>query len=256
MPKKKLKNIREAGFIPGIYNYCDRWCERCDHKTHCMSFVMGKKMEERGGFNLDEEMVQEDENVWARLKNVFESTYEVLHELAEERGMNVEDIYASENIDKEFWGEDYENVDIKGTRENVVIENSDIIRICLIYQDLADKCLEKSFELLDDKGKESDEALDVIDWYQDLMQAKMRRALYGYYHADTGLEQKEDYNGSAKVALIAIDRSVESWKILLSYGEEIHREMMQILVVLEQLKKDIKFQFPDAEKFQRPGFEV
>ena len=47
-------------------------------------------------------------SIWARLKEVFESTYEVLHELAEERGLNVEDIYASENIDREFWGEDYE----------------------------------------------------------------------------------------------------------------------------------------------------
>ena len=73
-----------------------------------MSFVMGKKIEEKGGFNFEREGHREDESIWARLKEVFESTYEVLHELAEERGLDVEDIYASENIDREFWGEDYE----------------------------------------------------------------------------------------------------------------------------------------------------
>ena len=92
----------DVGFIPGIYNYCDRWCEKCEQQLRCMSFVMGKKIEEKGGFNFEREGHREDESIWARLKEVFESTYEVLHELAEERGLNVEDIYASENIDREL----------------------------------------------------------------------------------------------------------------------------------------------------------
>ena len=86
----------DVGFIPGIYNYCDRWCEKCEQQLRCMSFVMGKKIEEKGGFNFEREGHREDESIWARLKEVFESTYEVLHELAEERGLDVEDIYASE----------------------------------------------------------------------------------------------------------------------------------------------------------------
>lgn len=225
---------------------------------HCMSFVMGKKIEERGGFDFDEEIAHEDENVWARLKNVFESTYEVLHEVAKERGIDVEDIYISENIDKEFWGEDYENDEGKGTRDDLMIENSDIIRICLIYEDLADKCLERVFEMLDERKENREEindALEIVNWYQDLIQAKMRRALHGYYHADDShQEEKEDYDGSAKVALISIDRSEKSWNILQPYCYEVRREIMQLLVVLEQLKKDIKFQFPEAENFQRPGF--
>lgn len=260
VPKKKLKKMKDAGFIPGIYNYCDRWCEKCDQKLHCMSFVMGKRIEEKGGFKFDEEISQEEENVWARLKDVFESTYEVLHELAKERGIDVEDIYASENIDREFWGEDYENMALKGDRDNLMIEDSDIVRICLIYEDLCDKCLEKIFEILDeklgeDKGREIDEALETVGWYQDLMQSKMRRALHGYYHVGSCGEEREDYNGSAKVALIAVRRSEEAWKVLVPYCSEMKREILQLLVVLSQLKKDILFQFPEAENFCRPGFE-
>lgn len=67
---------------------------------------MGKRIEEKGGFNFGQEVGQEEESIWSRLKNIFESTYEVLHELAEEQGIEVEDIYASENISKEFWGEE------------------------------------------------------------------------------------------------------------------------------------------------------
>lgn len=262
--KKKLKKVTEVGFIPGIYNYCDRWCEKCNQKSHCMSYAMGKKIEERGGFNFDEEITREDDNVWARLKDVFESTYEVLHELAEERGIDIEDIYASENIDREFWGEDYENSEQKGDAGDLVVEASDIIRICLIYEDMADKCLEKIFELLDDReenesedvsGNRMEETLDVINWYLDLIQAKMRRALYGVHRGHKGRDNKEDCNGSAKVALIAIDRSVEAWKTMMICYPGYVRDISHILVVLKQLSSDIENEFKDSRAFVRPGFE-
>lgn len=264
MSKKKLKKISELGFIPGIYNYCDRWCERCEHCAQCMSFAMGKKIEEKGGFNFDDEVTRDDENVWVRLKEVFESTYEVLHELAEERGIDIEDIYTSENIDKEFWGDDYESGENKDA-DDLLVESSDIIRVCLIYENLADRCLEKIFEALEERDdnegdkvseKGVDDALDIINWYLDLVQAKMRRALYGYYRVKkSGREDEDDYNGSAKVALIAIDRMMPAWKTIAAYCPGNVREISHLIVVLEQLEHDIERQFKEARCFLRPGFE-
>ena len=253
--------MTEVGFIPGIYNYCDRWCEKCEQRLHCMSFVMGKKIEEKGGFNFDREASRDEESIWNRLKDVFESTYEVLHELAEERGIDVEDIYASENINKEFWGEDFENR-AKGEHCNSQVEASDIIRICMIYEDLADKCLEKIFQILDKKEKTPkpkpvDDALEAVNWYLDLIQAKMRRALYGYFYQKSyGKRESEDYNGSAKVALIAIERSITGWQVIREAFYDYQREAGHLLVVLEQLLKDVVKQFPKAREFQRPGFDL
>ncbi len=229
----------DVGFIPGIYNYCDRWCEKCEQQLRCMSFVMGKKIEEKGGFNFEREGHREDESIWARLKEVFESTYEVLHELAEERGLDVEDIYASENIDREFWGEDYEGT----PREQVYqkLESSDLLRICSIYEYWADKCLEQLYEIINDKEKNEllEEALEVVGWYPDLIQAKIRRALYGYhYHTANKSKTTEDYNGSAKVALIGVERSIENWKIIQPLCPAYQKEISHLLVVLEQLRSD------------------
>jgi len=36
----------EENFIPGIYNYCDRWCERCLYTDRCRVFVMEKEFTE------------------------------------------------------------------------------------------------------------------------------------------------------------------------------------------------------------------
>lgn len=226
-----------------------------------MSFVMGKKIEERGGFNFDREISRgEDESIWSRLKDVFESTYEVLHELARERGVKVEDIYASENIDREFWGDDYENLP-QGMNYDVMVEGADVVRVCAIYEYLADKCLEKLYEPLDErkkdiKGDPVDEALEVINWYLDLIQAKMRRALHGLYRNSKDRKDSDDYNASAKVALIAIDRTVKGWKIMENYFPAFQKEIGHLFVILDQLETDIENSFPAARTFLRPGFEI
>jgi len=33
----------EKRFIPGIYNYCDRWCERCPQTSHCLNFSISEE---------------------------------------------------------------------------------------------------------------------------------------------------------------------------------------------------------------------
>ena len=40
MDKDKLIEMaKNPDLIPGIYNYCDRWCERCAFTSHCLTFL-------------------------------------------------------------------------------------------------------------------------------------------------------------------------------------------------------------------------
>ncbi|MDE7374477.1 MAG: hypothetical protein K2M86_04015, partial [Odoribacter sp.] len=178
-----------------------------------------------------------------------ESTFEVLREVAIERGMKVEDIYTSEQIDREFWEEEFGAV----FREEQP-EDSDILRICQIYEYWAERCLEKVMKL---SGHERlGEDLEVVSWYLDLMQAKMRRALNGYaLRREPGRRKVSEYNGLAKVALISIELSEASWKNIRKYFAECAAEIGHLLVMLEQLRVDIERLFPNAREFQRPGFE-
>ena len=38
-----LKMANNPDFIPGIYNYCDRWCEHCPFTLRCMVYAMEKE---------------------------------------------------------------------------------------------------------------------------------------------------------------------------------------------------------------------
>lgn len=129
--------------------------------------------------------------------------------------------------------------------------------MCLIYEYLAEKCLEKIFIFLEDReDKTFDDVLEVVNWYLDLIQVKMRRALYAYYNLQEAIPRKGgDYNGVAKVALLSVDHSVVAWKRLRKGCLNYKREIGHLLVVLEQLRVDIEKEFPYAREFRRPGFE-
>ena len=44
MRKEDLKRLAEnPDFISGIYNYCDRWCERCPFTARCMNFALERE---------------------------------------------------------------------------------------------------------------------------------------------------------------------------------------------------------------------
>jgi hypothetical protein len=38
MTSKRLKQLAaNPRHIPGVYNYCDRWCERCPLTSRCLT---------------------------------------------------------------------------------------------------------------------------------------------------------------------------------------------------------------------------
>lgn len=268
-----MKTEVEAGYIPGIYEFCDRWCDRCTLREKCMSYAIGRKLEQKGDFDFEEEMAREEDNsnIWIRFKNLFESTYVVLQQLADEKGIDFEDLCHSENINKEALMKDYDMEVIQQDDEaELYIESSDITKIVLIYEELSERCLEVIYELIDEKDKQKtvggntvedtriENELDIISWYVDILESKTRRALFGYFMYYDALEEggkKSDFNGSAKVALLAIEYTLKAWENIRSSFKDLDREISHIQVVLKQLVQDIEKQFPKAREFRRPGFD-
>lgn len=39
-PKRLKQLAANPEHIPGVYNYCDRWCERCPLTRRCLNFAM------------------------------------------------------------------------------------------------------------------------------------------------------------------------------------------------------------------------
>ncbi|MFH1719968.1 MAG: hypothetical protein ABIF19_21650 [Planctomycetota bacterium] len=95
---------------------------------------------------------------------------------------------------------------------------------------------------------------EIIRWYQDFIYAKLARAIRG------SLEDYEpgsnDSNGSAKIALIAIDRSIVAWRQMSEHFQQHKDDIPDILVHLDRLRKKTQDVFPSARAFVRPGFDL
>ncbi len=66
---------------------------------------------------------------------------------------------------------------------------------------------------------------------------------------------KDDSDATAKVALIAVERSINAWASLLKLFKNNENDILDILVILKKIEKLAKNEFPDAMKFIRPGLD-
>jgi hypothetical protein len=65
----------------------------------------------------------------------------------------------------------------------------------------------------------------------------------------------QDANGSAKVALLGIERSLAAWATLRRRFPD-HEDIILALGTLKRLLRQVEAAFPNARAFRRPGFDT
>ena len=101
-------------------------------------------------------------------------------------------------------------------------------------------------------------ALDIVSWDAFLIGGKIHRALDGRDRAAAGELQDDDpvqndWNGSAKVALISIGRSAAAWDVIAAATGD--GEASRLAGEMRSFGREVERAFPDAWRFLRPGFD-
>jgi hypothetical protein len=261
MNKKDIQKItRNPDFISGIHNYCDRWCERCAFTQRCACFAL-----EQEQFAAPEDKDFQNKQFWDKLGEIFQVTYDMLTDLAKQKGFDLDAI-------------EYETIEKKEQELNETAQALDCSIMSKEYITLVKKWFDASHSVFKEKAeefktmaaiglsksqvkKEFDDlsnVVDVIRWYQYQIHVKIIRAVKGLIE-DRLEPEEDDYpkdsDGSAKVALLGIDRSISAWGKVLSYFPDQEDELLKILVLLERLRRKTEKEFPNARVFVRPGFD-
>ena len=261
MDKQDLKRMAEdPNYIPGIYNYCNRWCERCPFTARCMNFAMGEEY-----FPDQEARDINNAAFWDQMHEMFEATLGLIREMAEEAGLDLDAL----EVDEE-WAAHEEQM-----QEDA--RNHPLARAAEAYTEQAIAWYEGAHDLFQEKedalnrtvrlglaeARPEEEAaaildaVEVIHWYQYQIHVKILRALHG--DMEEPLEilagMPRDADGSAKVALIGIDHSIAAWRTLWTHFPDQEDAFLPILVHLERLRRNLEAAFPDARAFFRPGFD-
>jgi hypothetical protein len=70
-------------FISGIYNYCDRWCERCSFTSRCRNY-------ERTDDLSPEQQDINNNRFWEDIAANFEQAVIMIRDAAKERGIDID----------------------------------------------------------------------------------------------------------------------------------------------------------------------
>lgn len=244
--EKLLKEIvQDPQIISGIHNYCDRWCERCTHTVHCSVYRMEETMKEkRQGNERKEFKEQDDENkdFWHEVETMLNVAAKMLQDMMKEMDIDPNDL-----PDEPFERDDPEN-------EKAVILSRQYTMDVGDWLKAKSKEIAKVHELYtnigEEKAHEIADAFEVIQYYFMLVSTKTYRC-----HLQADDEYMDDALGSAKIAIIVIDRSTASWLKVMEYFPKWEDDILGFLKQLSAVKKLILNHLPNAMEFKRPGFD-
>ena len=268
-------------FISGIHNYCDRWCERCQFTSKCAVYAI-----EQADPDTDDSSARDitNEKFWRKMHEIFQLTADLVSDWAAKNGVDLQSLDCEEAAaehDREV--EEAQRDELSQAAHAYADSVGDWFknepnRETAIYDDSTGA----SESVADDITVA--EAIDVIRWYQFFIAVKTFRAISGSnrfagrevedealsfdcfsneagddedldYDAVLMRSAKMDSHGSAKVALVAIARSMAAWRSLQISLPEKSDTIQPLLVELDQLRRSLEARFPRVREFIRPGFD-
>jgi hypothetical protein len=260
MERDALENKdNDSKHIAGIYNYCDRWCERCPFTARCLNFEMSEeKFGDLEGGDITNEVF------WQKLSETLQETMAMLKEMAEEKGIDLDTLDVEAEADLR---------DRQGDTSVVHL----ITHMARSYINTVEEWFDENIYILEDDPNESAslslpdsyrshhradtvsliDSVEVIRWYQHQIYVKLQRALHSARNEEFEILNgfPKDSDGSTKVALIGIDRSVSAWGKMIKFFPNQEESIVDIIVHLERLRRRTENEFPEARAFIRPGFD-
>lgn len=221
------------GFIVGVYNYCDRWCERCAFTGRCRVFADEQRMAfELAGTGMATQTPggRDSTPVLRSLGALVATMEEMPDDLTAVSGNDEEERTRWPRLTDE---------------ESALVE-----RVMAVGERLWNAAVPEP--PADDPQLK--DAIATIHHFAFFLCPKVHRALEGRERCEEdGLQS--DALGSAKVALLAIEQVSDAWLRLAEGGVVAVTAAAPVLTELQAIARELERRFPRARDFVRPGFD-
>lgn len=261
--KDRVLDPDDPHFISGIHHYCDRWCERCLFSHRCFKFAYTGRLLGTADTPPKRRVTQ---TVFDALSRVLSEARHDLELAARKLASSTDDhklvanVAVEKRIQRRALRAGARETKAAHTYARMVDEwfNNELQLPLRYIRSLETRVRDGSLTVTDAKGDlvRLNESVEVIRWHQQLIYVKLCRAFTSRIEEEraTGRSPK-DSDGSAKVALLSVDFSIEAWSQLCDMFPVKSDSVLEILVHLDRLRRMIVTQFPRARRFTRPGFD-
>jgi hypothetical protein len=230
--------------IDSISSYCDRWCERCRFTSRCSAYAV------HAALGMCGDMQEAVELATGAPRDVH-----ALPAGADADGSSA-DLEVIESGVETAVRETLERETARWAwiRSTPLMKRATELAIAAYrwFESPSNSVAASTDQLLV-------EALEIVRWDSTFVGAKLARALRGRDRRDDRDVEDDDsavqndWNGSAKVALISLQRSEAAWQAIAEATRD--PDAAALATDTADLRREVEQMFPDARRFIRPGFD-
>ncbi|QIP11861.1 hypothetical protein G8759_04050 [Spirosoma aureum] len=249
----------QSDLIPGIYNYCDAWCERCLFTSRCQSFQIQHETGLTNRPNAGDDLVQQLTEALNLTRKYVENLTRVQNLTDKDRPTNEQALALEEKAVR--------RIDNQGHVVSKLASN--YLRTTGLWLDEEKGLLEQAGQqqIRDvELGLRTQEeampvlhslkdAWEMIRWYRTLIPVKTQSALRALAEPTHDSQLTTYHLGKAKLVLVSIDRSLLAWQTIIQFFPEKTDDLLDLMALLSRLRRELETLLPDARAFQRPGLD-
>ncbi len=243
--------------IDGIYNFCDAWCERCLFTQRCRSYQIQYKN--------SSQPTDPSVTLVQQLTEALTLTKQYLDQA--KKNQTPEGLTPAE---QQMLEEEAIPVHFQAEQEAITQFARDYLR-------QTGDWLRDEKGLLEQAGQQQlhevqlgirtetealvglnalKDAWEMIKWYRTLIPVKTASALRAFSDSNQYARLNDYYMGKAKLILVSVNRSHLAWQTVLAHYPDKTDELLDMLVLLNRISREMETLFPDARTFQRPGLDT
>ena len=227
--------------IDFISAYCDGWCERCAYTSRCSSFAVRAALAMCGD-----------------ARDAIELAVGAPHPVEPQAGAGPSDgLDSLANV--ELNDEELAEFCRRHKARDHQVRSTPVMQSAWAVGMVAHRWLAARADAVRATADSVlGEALEIAQHDSFLITVKVARAVRGRYDHEHGESfdddpVQNDRNGSAKLALICLERSEAAWQIIgAATGDE---TPAAVSMQMADLRREVERSFPDARAFIRPGFD-
>jgi hypothetical protein len=263
----------ESRFIAGIYNYCDRWCERCRFTDRCRVFAAEQAQMERhvlrGEDPTDPTIALQDAAA------SLDAALRMLAQAAEERGIRLEDLPAEEPAPPERTDPLFERARrwsmrvsalLKRMRDDLPAIGADLAGLAASLQAFlpaGEGQWGGAWEAADARQalERLDEAHSMLCRYHILIPGKIGRATQAQSEADVEADpefaqsSRDDALGTAKITHECLGKAAAALWVVGEFSRDWRDDALPLAAETESLRQAVDAAFPGHQEFHRPGLD-
>lgn len=249
--------MQRNDLIPGIFNYCDRWCERCFYSNKCLVFQ--KESEQKIKHILKDED-PDDPAVFAQdITDNFREAFETLNKMME--GMD-DKIDLDEDVD--YIDETEEIQETNTEMYDLHSKSDEFFKECSIFIKKIEAHFPKQNNEFIHENKEQKllaEVVAILSWYSPQILVKCKRANFSLKEINLAVDEEmrgyatEDLNVTLKIAYLGIQKCLQVLRDLYNQMNEFSDEIISLLVIGNDTEKELLKLFPEIPNYKRPYFD-